>query len=394
MNTAHDNVTLAPIISHIQAKRPTWTKERVLRIAKQLEAALKENEDVNDKHDATLTQRIDALSHKLGMQKAVSFPKSCHVEDLDPIPLGGEVARDSPAQKLRSRLASLLHSSKCLASHCEVPTCNDTKELLRHLASCNCPWNCPVQHCSSSRAILAHHSQCQDSSCPLCSSPPPQGAPTPPHPATVAWQQAQIEHRALLQESQRERRRKREAEAAAKGLAPKKSRLDGGPGKASQEEVGHFKDAQGNVLGGIGPGFFVQQALKKGSLVGGSIIGGQGQGAVCSGHVDNSGAGGGGGDGGKGHTRFEKAAAVATPSSPAAAAAVPAAAPRPSLLRESSWMQFGLMQAALGDPNRLPSYSDMSNLEAQQQGGGAGVSQPTESTDSMQRLLLQSTASV
>ncbi len=68
------------------------------------------------------------------------------------------------------RIVLLRHASKCpheIGTCVVTPICGYMKNLWKHLIGCK-DQNCTLNHCLSSRYVLAHYSKCIDTLCPVC----------------------------------------------------------------------------------------------------------------------------------------------------------------------------------------------------------------------------------
>lgn len=77
---------------------------------------------------------------------------------------------------IQTQLGALLHAQKCILrevehqnANCQTNHCKIMVETLLHLRDCKILVDCTVPHCSSSREILKHWTQCELSDCPVCS---------------------------------------------------------------------------------------------------------------------------------------------------------------------------------------------------------------------------------
>jgi hypothetical protein len=81
-----------------------------------------------------------------------------------------DIVRINRSRHQQERLLSLHHAAKCRHEEGRCPVsldCADMKSLWKHLEGCKAK-NCTVPFCFSSRAILSHHSKCEDQACPVC----------------------------------------------------------------------------------------------------------------------------------------------------------------------------------------------------------------------------------
>ena len=80
---------------------------------------------------------------------------------------------------IQNQLIILIHAAKCQKLECNIPYCQTMKNVLLHLPNCQMGRNCTVQHCASSRQIIAHWKQCKNTNCPVCQPlKPPQNQST------------------------------------------------------------------------------------------------------------------------------------------------------------------------------------------------------------------------
>ncbi|CAF4651941.1 unnamed protein product, partial [Rotaria sp. Silwood2] len=77
-------------------------------------------------------------------------------------------------KSIQKRLILLLHAYKCqrheitYPNTCIVPYCNTMKNVLQHMIKCDKYRSCTYTHCFTSRQIILHWRQCNNSQCLIC----------------------------------------------------------------------------------------------------------------------------------------------------------------------------------------------------------------------------------